>query len=205
MSGSRVGPLVSWFIRIIVISLLPLAAWAEDLEANRTEIVVGETATLRIPGGMGLFKPSWKASPKGIVEFEDKGEKKAVVRGVALGRASVSAKVLGSTYSVDLTVTDKPKIKGWVEKTTTTTGGGDTKPIPPATAGFRAIGDLLTRYETELGSIRTLFDKTADKDHTPGMGELTERKLAHVTEKFFQELAGMGFSVRFLKLLLEHY
>jgi hypothetical protein len=205
MSGSRVGPLVSWFIRIIVISLLPLAAWAEDLEANRTEIVVGETATLRIPGGMGLFKPSWKASPKGIVEFEDKGEKKAVVRGVALGRASVSAKVLGSTYSVDLTVTDKPKIKGWVEKTTTTTGGGDTKPIPPATAGFRAIGDLLTRYETELGSIRTLFDKTADKDHTPGMGELTERKLAHVTEKFFQELAGMGFSVRDLQQFKEQY
>jgi hypothetical protein len=52
-----------------------------------------------------------------------------------------------------------------------------------------------------LGSIRELFDKAANKDRTPAMGELTERNLARITEKFFQELGGMGLSVRDLQQL----
>ena len=203
MSGSGFIPLASWCIRIIALGLLPLFVWADDLEANRTEIGVGETATLRIPGSMGLLKPSWKATPKGIVEFEDKGEKKAVVRGVAPGRVSVSAKLLGNTYSVDLTVTDKPAF-------TTKPGQPGTSAAKPGSgqgkstsAEFQAIGDLLKRYEGQLaqaGLLDRFRRQDADTEGSkPRLSDADAARLGAITESFFKELGGLGLSVQKLQ------
>ena len=206
---SRARPRLPWFPLWVLLfaCLATLPALAEELLADRTEFAVGETVTLKIPDALGVLKPKWRASPAGVIQFTDKERTEATVKGMGPGRVQVSATVdwkLGTTtYAISLNVTS-----------------GASKPITPvikdggADPGRRPalddprmlrIGELLKRYETELGGIRELFDKAANKDRTPAMGELTERNLARITEKFFQELGGMGLSVRDLQQFKEQY
>lgn len=155
---------------------------------------------------MGLFKPSWKAKPNGIVEFQDKGEKKAVVRGVAPGRASVSAKLLGNTYSVDLTVTDKPAFTpkpGQPSAVDPGNGSKGDKQGKTNTVESRAIGDLLKRYEGQLASAG-LLDRFRKQDSDtegskPSLSDADAARLGIITESFFKELGGLGLSVQKLQ------
>ena len=75
----------------------------------------------------------------------------------------------------------------------------------PDASRMQQINDLMQRYDGELGSIRSLFDKQANPTRTPGMGELTERRLGQVTEKFFRELDGMGLGMWDLQQFKEQY
>lgn len=90
---------------------IPAAHADELLKASRTELAIGETATLEIPGALGLVKPKWTTSPAGIVDFVDLARTEAEVKGIKPGTVKVSAKVkslFGSdTYSITLQVTDK--------------------------------------------------------------------------------------------------
>ena len=179
----------------------------ESLRASRTELSVGDRVTLEIPDAIGLAKPKWTLDPAGIVAFEDKDRTKAVVRALAPGRVMVSARVklLDTTlYSVQLEVRPAGLTRG--KPVVTGKDGGDNVKRPAMDdARMTQIGELLKRYETELGSIRTLFDQNADKNRTPVMGERTERRLGQITEKFFQELSGLGLSVRDLQQFKEAY
>lgn len=109
-----------------------------------------------------------------------------VVKGLAQGKATVSARVKGllgnsTTYTVILTV--KPAASTLAKPGTggRKTDSGD-KTLDDAR--MRQIGDLMKRYEVELKTILRLFDKHANKNTTPSMGELTERNLGLITEDF---------------------
>lgn len=187
-------------------TILPHAQ-AEALKASKTELVVGETISLEIPDAMGLIKPKWTLSPPGIVEFNGKDRTDAQAKGVSPGKVTVSAKVKGlfggsTTYTVTLTVrpASPSQIKPGQGNKDTLSGS---KPLD--NARMRQIGDLMKRYEVELKTFLPLFDKHANKDTTPGMGELTERNLGLITESFFKELGDMGLSVRDLQEFKEQY
>jgi hypothetical protein len=206
---SRARPRLPWFPLWVLLfaCLATLPALAEELLADRAEFAVGETVTLKIPDALGVLKPKWRASPAGIIQFTDKGRTEATIKGMAAGKAQVTATVdwkLGSTtYAISLNVTSGP---GKPITPAIKDGGADPGRRPALDdPRMVQIGELLKRYETELGSIRELFDKAANKDRTPAMGELTERNLARITEKFFQELGGMGLSVRDLQRFKEQY
>lgn len=94
---------------LLLLGLLLPPAQAEELLVNRTELAVGESVTVKIPGALGLVKPKWRTNPSGIVEFADKERTEAKVRAVAPGKVQVSAtvdwKLSSTTYSVSLCVT----------------------------------------------------------------------------------------------------
>lgn len=178
------------------------AQGAEALQASRTEFAVGESVTLEIPGVSGLIKPKWTLSPPGVIAFDDKGRTEADVKGLKPGQVTVSAKVKGlfgsTTYSIRLTV--KPAESIQAKPGQGAQDGANAGKRPPVNdARMSRIGDLLKRYEAELGNIRTLFDKGANEGRTPVMDAATQQRLGQVTEKFFKELAGMGLSVRDLQ------
>lgn len=194
-----------WPILLAVLwQMLPVmpAQADEALQASKTEFAVGEIVTLQIPGALGLVKPKWTANPNGIVEFDDKGRTEAEVKAIKPGQVTVSAKVkslFGSdTYSIRLTV--KPAEPIQAKPGQGTQGGANAGKGPSVTdARMSQIGDLLKRYEAELGDIRTLFDKGANEGGTPVMDAASQQRLGQITGKFFKELAGMGLTVRDLQ------
>ncbi len=174
----------------------------ESLQTSHNEFAVGETITLDIPGASGLIKPKWAASPPGIIIFKDRGRTDAEIKGLAPGQVTVSAKVKGlfgsTTYSIRLTVRPAVPSEAKAGQGGKDSGEGS-KPPPVNDARMTQIGDLLIRYEAELGDIRVQFDKGANEGKTPVMDEATQRRLGQITEKFFKELSGMGLSVRDLQ------
>jgi len=191
----------------IFLGMLPIrSTWADDsLKASSTTLAVGEVVKVEIPDSLGLVKPKWTANPSGIIEFKDKGRSTAKLKGLAPGEVTVAAKVKGlfgsTTYSVILTVSQSASTQAKPGRG----NPGKSNASALDDARMRQIGDLLIRYEAELGSIRTQFDKLANKDATPSMDDSSARKLGQITERFFQELGGMGFSVRDLQQFKEQY
>lgn len=180
---------------------------ADPLKASRTELAVGETVSLEIPDAMGLIKPKWTLSPPGIVEFGDKGRTGAVVRGLAPGKVTVSARVKGllggdTTHAVSLTVTAAASSQAKPAQDRKDTSGGS-KSLDDAK--MRQIGGLLQRYEAQLADIRALFGKDANKNATPALDKLSEHKLELITEAFFKDLGGMGLSLWHLQQFKERY
>lgn len=194
-----------WALLLACFATLP--ALADELQADRTEFAVGETVTLKIPDAMGLLKPKWRAIPSGIVQFTDKERTEAKAKGIAPGKVQVSATVdwkLGSTtYTIALNVTagDSSRIKPVIKDGSTEPGRRPVLDDPR----MIQIGELLKRYEVELGGIRALFDKSGDGGKTPSLDPSAQAKLALVTEGFFKELGGMGLSVRDLQQFKEQY
>ncbi|MDD5389950.1 MAG: discoidin domain-containing protein [Gallionellaceae bacterium] len=101
--------------------LFPYAALADEgLRADKRELAVGESTTLRLDGVSGWFKTRWHDSPDGVIRFDDTSNSEARITALKPGRVSITAKVLTSSYSLDLKVLDapgKPDIKGdWQTK-----------------------------------------------------------------------------------------
>jgi hypothetical protein len=103
------------FLSALLLALLPafpFQALADaGLRADKSEIAVGESTTLRLDGVTGMFKTRWKASPDNIVRFDNTGNSEAGVTALKPGRVSISAKVLASSYSLELKVLDAPDKK----------------------------------------------------------------------------------------------
>ena len=103
------------FLSALLLALLPAVPFQAladtGLRADKNEIAVGESTTLRLDGVTGMFKTRWKASPDGIVRFDNTDNTEATVTGVKAGRASISAKVLASGYSLELKVLGAPDKK----------------------------------------------------------------------------------------------
>ncbi|TXT20228.1 MAG: Dipeptide transport system permease protein DppC, partial [bacterium] len=194
-----------WALLLACFATLP--ALADELQADRTEFAVGETVTLKIPGAFSLVKPKWRAIPAGIVQFTDKERTEAKVKGMAPGKVDVTATVdwkLGSTtYSISLNVTadTSSRIKPIIKGSSSAPGQQPVLDDPRMTQ----IGELLKRYEVELGGIRALFDKSGDGSKTPSLDASAQSRLAQVTEGFFKELGGMGLGVRDLQQFKEQY
>lgn len=194
-----------------LLGITPLTA-AEELQVERNEFTVGESVRLKIPGGINLLKPKWSANPKGIVSFQSKDRSEAVVEGIAPGRVTISARVknlLGGDTSHEANLTVRPASLGSRSISSQTAkpqsaSSSQSRSMPDA-ARMQQINDLMQRYDAELGSIRSLFDKQANPNRTPGMGELTERRLNQITEKFFHELGDMGLGMRDLQQFKDQY
>ncbi len=114
------------FLSALSLALLPaflfpyLALADEGLRADKREIAVGESATLHLEGVSGWFKTRWHDDPNGVIRFDDTSNSVAKVTALKPGRVSITAKVLASSYSLDLKVLDapgKPNMKGdWQTK-----------------------------------------------------------------------------------------
>jgi hypothetical protein len=72
-------------------------------------------------------------------------------------------------------------------------------------AHLRRIGDLLKRYEAELGGIRELFGRGANESGKPQLGEKSERRLQQVSTAFLRDLAGMGLGLSDLQKFKDSY
>lgn len=194
-----------------LLGITPITA-AEELQVERNEFTVGESVRLKIPGGINLLKPKWSANPKGIVSFQSKDRSEAVVEGIAPGRVTVSVRVkklLGGDTSHAANLTVRPASLGSRSISSQTAkpqsaSSSQSRSMPDASR-IQQINDLMQRYDAELGSIRSLFDKQANPNRTPGMGELTERRLSQITEKFFHELGDMGLGMRDLQQFKDQY
>ena len=206
------APLSFWPIFLTLCWLIlvpPTAQGADQLRASRTDLAVGESVTLEIPDALGLVKPKWTTDPPGIVDFADRNRTEAVVTGLAPGRVTVTAKVKGlfgasNYYTAVLTVKAAAATRAKPGKPgKTATRDGQRANLDDGQ--MRQIGDLMKRYEVKLDSMLTLFDKNANKNTIPGMGELTERNLGLITEAFFKELGGMGLSLWHLQQFKEQY
>ncbi len=93
---------------------------ADGLRADNSEIAVGESTTIRLKGASGWFKTRWHDSPDGVIRFDDTGNDEAHVTALKPGRVSITAKVLASSYSLDIKVLDAPEKQdpkgGWHTK-----------------------------------------------------------------------------------------
>ncbi len=114
------------FLSALSLALLPAILFPqpvladEGLRADKTEIAVGESTTIRLEGVSGLFKTRWHNTPDGIIRFDTRSNKEAGVTALKPGRVSITAKVLTNSYSLDIKVLDAPEKKdpkgGWHTK-----------------------------------------------------------------------------------------
>ncbi|MDD5390300.1 MAG: discoidin domain-containing protein [Gallionellaceae bacterium] len=114
------------FLSALSLAFLPalfftLPVRADDgLRADKTEIAAGETTTVHLQGASGWFKTRWHDSPDGIVRFDSTSDNEARVTALKPGRVTITAKVLTSSYSLDIKVLDAPDKKdpkgGWHTK-----------------------------------------------------------------------------------------
>ncbi|MDP2432075.1 MAG: hypothetical protein Q8O33_08590 [Pseudomonadota bacterium] len=114
------------FLSTLSLALLPAVFFpqpvlaGEGLRADKTEIAVGESTAIHLEGVSGWFKTRWHDDPDGIVRFDTTSNKEAGVTALKPGRANITAKVLGSSYSLNIQVLDAPEKKdpkgGWHTK-----------------------------------------------------------------------------------------
>jgi len=82
----------------LLLALLPafLFSWPvladEGLRADKHEIAVGESTTLRLGNVSGWFKTLWHDNPNGVIRFEETSNSKARVTALKPGRVSITAK-----------------------------------------------------------------------------------------------------------------
>lgn len=99
----------------------PSLVLADDgLRADKTEIAVGESTTIHLEGVSGWFKTRWHDDPDGVIRFDTTSNTEAGVTALKPGPVKITAKVLGSSYSLNIKVLDAPEKKdpkgGWHTK-----------------------------------------------------------------------------------------
>ncbi|HRH81290.1 MAG TPA: hypothetical protein PLW81_09615 [Thiobacillaceae bacterium] len=213
-NGNRISP-AARLAAVFGLMLLVMAAQAETLRAERSEITVGETLTLYIEGASGMVRPKWQTSPEGILSFQDRGNIKAVVKGLKPGRVTVTAKVPGlfgsSLHSRDLSVLDAAAGRGRSEGQTSSgaaesgqgSGSGQPQAGSLGESDMKRIGDLIKQYEGELrkaGLLDRFGKQEADTEKArPRLTDAEARNLGDISEAFLRDLSRQGYSLQTLQ------
>lgn len=181
--------------------LIALPAVGASLKPERTEIGIGDEVTVRIAGKPMIAVVTHWSADAGL-KLLDSDSDQARLKGVQAGNGTVKVKINGKTYRTVINVSDS-KAKPGVITPQAEPGQSASGQLDPAE--MRRIGDLLKRYEAELGGIRELFGRGANESGKPQLGEKSEHRLQQVSTAFLRDLAGMGLGLSDLQKFKDSY
>ena len=185
-------------LSLLFVCLLTQPVLGASLKPNRTEISIGDEVTVQIAGKPFIAVVTHWSSDTGLELLENDSDQ-ARLKGVQTGETTVKVKINGKTYKTVI------RVSGSDSKTKPGAGKQDPAQGKLDPAEMQLIGDLLKRYEAQLGSIRELFGRGANEAGKPKMGEQSERKLQQTSEAFLRDLASMGLGLGDLQKFKDSY
>jgi hypothetical protein len=105
MTRRFIPPLMPGFF-LLLLALVSLPVWAARLEADRTEMAVGEISTVHLKGAPFIAVVDWKVGPE--LEIVDSDSKRARVRAKREGTGTVNCDMNMKTYTMSITVRGGP-------------------------------------------------------------------------------------------------
>jgi hypothetical protein len=186
-----------------LVCLLAQPALGASLKPDRTEIRIGDEVSVQIVGKPFIAVVThWSAGAELELLKEDSDQ--ARLKGVQAGEATVKVKINGKTYKTVIRVNESnSKAKPGEVKHPSAQDRLDKSKLDPAE--MQRIGDLLQRYEAQLGGIRELFGRGANESGKPKLGEQSERKLQQTSAAFLRDLADMGLGLGDLQKFKDSY
>jgi hypothetical protein len=185
----------------LIVCLLALPALGASLKPERSEIGIGDEVTVRIAGKPMIAVVTHWSADAGL-KLLDSDSDQARLKGVRAGHGTVKVKINGKTYRTVINVSDSKAKPGVI---TPQTEPGQSASGQLDAAEMRRIGDLLRRYEAELGGIRELFGRGANESGKPQLGEKSERRLQQISAAFLRDLADMGLGLGDLQKFKDSY
>lgn len=174
-----------------------MAAKQPKMSKSRATVQVGKTLTLSVKNAAKKAKITWGSKQKKIAKVVQSSNKKAKIRGVKAGKATITAKYkLGKkkkTLSCKVTVQDKSTAR----KTVTPTGAPSSSPlassVPPAPSAVGPSAPAATdqpasetpaqsfKWVTTWGTAEEKCDVTKDAMPKQALPDTTVREIIRVT------------------------